>query len=349
MIETLVERRRRPGDVTAGVSSETPAAVDRATRADAAAAGAGALMLLPSLGYGGDAREIEAFYRAVAERHRPADHGLQQPQGQRRPTCCPRSIARLAEIDGVVAIKECSGDARRLAELLQRHRRASRCWWAATTGRSRASAPARPAGSPAWRTSRPRECVDAAAPRARRAARRGARDLRPHPPARPARHDGRSSCSSSRRPGPRRPPRRALPPAAARADAQRSAREVEEARGALRRGGARLRAARVFRAVDSHTEGMPTRVITGGVGPIPGASMLERKLHFEQHMDGLRLLLDARAARPRRDVRARSCSRRCARTPTGACSSSRCPAACRCAATGRSAWPRCWWRPAWSR
>jgi proline racemase len=36
---------------------------------------------------------------------------------------------------------------------------------------------------------------------------------------------------------------------------------------------------------------MPTRVVTGGVGPIPGDSMLERKLHFEQHMDGLRLML----------------------------------------------------------
>jgi proline racemase len=36
---------------------------------------------------------------------------------------------------------------------------------------------------------------------------------------------------------------------------------------------------------------MPTRVVTGGVGPIPGATMLERKLHFEAHMDDLRLLL----------------------------------------------------------
>jgi proline racemase len=50
-------------------------------------------------------------------------------------------------------------------------------------------------------------------------------------------------------------------------------------------------ASRVFAAVDSHTEGMPTRVITGGIGPIPGATMLERKLHFERHMDDLRLLL----------------------------------------------------------
>ena len=46
-----------------------------------------------------------------------------------------------------------------------------------------------------------------------------------------------------------------------------------------------------FEAVDSHTEGMPTRVITGGVDPIPGATMLERKLHFEAEMDDLRLLL----------------------------------------------------------
>ena len=50
-------------------------------------------------------------------------------------------------------------------------------------------------------------------------------------------------------------------------------------------------AGRVFAAVDSHTEGMPTRVITGGIGLIPGASMLERKLHFEEQMDDLRLLL----------------------------------------------------------
>ena len=52
-----------------------------------------------------------------------------------------------------------------------------------------------------------------------------------------------------------------------------------------------MRAARYFAAVDSHTEGMPTRVVTGGVGPVPGATMLERKLHFERHMDDLRLLL----------------------------------------------------------
>jgi proline racemase len=52
-----------------------------------------------------------------------------------------------------------------------------------------------------------------------------------------------------------------------------------------------VRAQRAFAAVDSHTEGMPTRVITGGVAPIPGATMAERRLHFQAHMDDLRLLL----------------------------------------------------------
>ncbi|TGB15394.1 proline racemase family protein [Streptomyces sp. MZ04] len=52
-----------------------------------------------------------------------------------------------------------------------------------------------------------------------------------------------------------------------------------------------MRTRHVFHAVDSHTEGMPTRVITGGVGVIPGATMAERRLHFIEHMDGLRTLL----------------------------------------------------------
>jgi len=46
-----------------------------------------------------------------------------------------------------------------------------------------------------------------------------------------------------------------------------------------------------FKAIDSHTEGMPTRVVVGGVDEIPGATMLDRKLHFEAHLDHLRLLL----------------------------------------------------------
>ncbi len=52
-----------------------------------------------------------------------------------------------------------------------------------------------------------------------------------------------------------------------------------------------MRSTRLFSAVDSHTEGMPTRVVTGGVGVIPGATMNERRLHFIAHLDHLRRLL----------------------------------------------------------
>ncbi len=52
-----------------------------------------------------------------------------------------------------------------------------------------------------------------------------------------------------------------------------------------------MRLDRLLSAVDSHTEGMPTRVITGGVPALPGATMLERKLRFEAERDDLRLLL----------------------------------------------------------
>lgn len=52
-----------------------------------------------------------------------------------------------------------------------------------------------------------------------------------------------------------------------------------------------MRSTRMYTAVDSHTEGMPTRVITGGIGVIPGATMNEKRLHFMEHMDDIRLFL----------------------------------------------------------
>ena len=52
-----------------------------------------------------------------------------------------------------------------------------------------------------------------------------------------------------------------------------------------------MRSRRVLHAVDSHTEGMPTRVITGGVGVLPGATMLERRRWFLDNSDDLRTLL----------------------------------------------------------
>jgi len=52
-----------------------------------------------------------------------------------------------------------------------------------------------------------------------------------------------------------------------------------------------MRTRRVISAVDSHTEGMPTRVVTGGVGVLPGTTMAERRQWFIDHSDDLRKLL----------------------------------------------------------
>jgi 4-hydroxy-tetrahydrodipicolinate synthase len=116
VIETLVEAANGRATVTAGISSGTPAA-SIGFAADAAAAGAGGLMLLPPLGYEGDAREIEAFYRAVAEASGLPVMAYNNPKASGT-DMRPELVAQLARIDGVVAVKECSGDARRIPAIL---------------------------------------------------------------------------------------------------------------------------------------------------------------------------------------------------------------------------------------
>jgi 1-pyrroline-4-hydroxy-2-carboxylate deaminase len=103
--------------VIAGVSAATPA-LTIGYAADAAAAGAVAIMCLPPLGYHGDEREIEAFYAAVAEAagvplmiyNNPEASGVDMSA---------ELIARIAaRVEHVVAVKECSGDVRRIPALL---------------------------------------------------------------------------------------------------------------------------------------------------------------------------------------------------------------------------------------
>jgi 4-hydroxy-tetrahydrodipicolinate synthase len=116
VIETLVAAADGRVQVTAGISSVTPAAsIGYAT--DAAAAGAGSLMLLPPLGYEGDEREIEAFYRTVAGATELPIMAYNNPKASGT-DMRPGLVARLADIERLVAVKECSGDARRIAQIL---------------------------------------------------------------------------------------------------------------------------------------------------------------------------------------------------------------------------------------
>jgi 4-hydroxy-tetrahydrodipicolinate synthase len=116
VIETLAAAANGRVSVTAGVSSGTPAtSIGYAT--DAAAAGARSLMLLPPLGYEGDEREIETFYRTVAEATALPIMAYNNPKASGT-DMRPALVARLGDVEGVVAVKECSGDARRIAEIL---------------------------------------------------------------------------------------------------------------------------------------------------------------------------------------------------------------------------------------
>lgn len=52
-----------------------------------------------------------------------------------------------------------------------------------------------------------------------------------------------------------------------------------------------MRSSLVVTAVDSHTEGMPTRVVTGGFGELPGESMADRRLYVMHERDSIRRFL----------------------------------------------------------
>ena len=48
---------------------------------------------------------------------------------------------------------------------------------------------------------------------------------------------------------------------------------------------------KIITAIDTHTEGNPERVVTGGIPPIPGKTMLEKSKYVRDHLDHLRTLL----------------------------------------------------------
>lgn len=52
-----------------------------------------------------------------------------------------------------------------------------------------------------------------------------------------------------------------------------------------------MRSSRLIQAIDTHTEGMPTRVVTGGVQVVPGTTMAERRTWAIENLDDLRGLL----------------------------------------------------------
>jgi 4-hydroxy-tetrahydrodipicolinate synthase len=103
--------------VVVGVSSSTPAAAI-ALANDAADSGADAVMLLPPFGYRADPEELVAYYAAVAEGGGLPVMAYNNPEASGVDMPAELLVRLAAEVDGVVAVKECSGDARRIPALL---------------------------------------------------------------------------------------------------------------------------------------------------------------------------------------------------------------------------------------
>src|SRR5262245_47681600 len=57
-----------------------------------------------------------------------------------------------------------------------------------------------------------------------------------------------------------------------------------------------MEVSRVYQTIDAHTAGEPLRLIVSGVPLIPGATMLEKRTYFRDHLDHIRraLMLEPR-------------------------------------------------------
>jgi 4-hydroxy-tetrahydrodipicolinate synthase len=117
VVQAVVEAADGRVPVTVGVSSGS-ALTSLAHALDAKALGASAIMSLPPLGYRADDDEVVAFFTEIASGaglpvmayNNPEASGVDMP---------PELIARLyEEVDGLAAIKECSGDVRRIPAIL---------------------------------------------------------------------------------------------------------------------------------------------------------------------------------------------------------------------------------------
>ena len=104
--------------VTVGVSAAGGDTAARYAR-QAAEAGAHGLMCLPPVNYRADERELDAHYGAVCDATDLPVMLYNNPEATKQ-DLLPETIVRLAERhEAIAAVKECSGDARRIAELIE--------------------------------------------------------------------------------------------------------------------------------------------------------------------------------------------------------------------------------------
>jgi 1-pyrroline-4-hydroxy-2-carboxylate deaminase len=103
--------------IVSGISADSWRSAARHAEV-AAEVGAHGLMCLPPVGYHADGAELHAHFSAVASASALPLCLYNNPEASRNDMPA-RLVAELCEIEGVAAVKECSGDARRIAELIE--------------------------------------------------------------------------------------------------------------------------------------------------------------------------------------------------------------------------------------
>ncbi|MCW3010621.1 MAG: dihydrodipicolinate synthase family protein [Solirubrobacterales bacterium] len=117
VVEAVVAEAAGSVPVLAGVSAgSTAAAVANAVLSREA--GVSGVMCLPPLNYRGRVDEYVAFYRAVAEAAGVPIMAYNNPEATGYDFTPELIAAVAAEVPEIVAVKECSGDARRIARLV---------------------------------------------------------------------------------------------------------------------------------------------------------------------------------------------------------------------------------------
>jgi 1-pyrroline-4-hydroxy-2-carboxylate deaminase len=117
VLETVAEAVDGAVPLIAGISAGTAAASVAYAR-DAVAAGASAVMCLPPLGYRADVAELIAFYGAVAEGAGVPVMLYNNPEASGVDLRAEQIVAIADRVPGIVAVKECSGDVRRIPALI---------------------------------------------------------------------------------------------------------------------------------------------------------------------------------------------------------------------------------------
>ena len=115
VLETVVEAVDGAVPVIAGISAGT---ADAAVAYARDAAGVDAVMCLPPLGYRADLAELIAYYEAVAEGTGLPVMLYNNPEASGVDLRAEQIVAIADRVPGIVAVKECSGDVRRIPALL---------------------------------------------------------------------------------------------------------------------------------------------------------------------------------------------------------------------------------------